>query len=238
MAHAAHDIDRIVCEVVRQVRALPGQEPNRSNASQTEGQDSKQETGSLAIDAPVISLEVVENRLANVRYLTIGPRAVVTPAVRDLLRQSEITLRRAAEIATSNSAKPPLAVGMADTEFDPAAWLRATVEGGQPTEQIARTGIANVADELADLVTHGGRLGLLLTEATAAGVCLANRHRGVRAFAAADVAAVDHAVRSIGANLMVLDPTGRNLYEFQRMTTTFCRPGARTCPESLRERLG
>jgi ribose 5-phosphate isomerase RpiB len=80
-------------------------------------------------------------------------------------------------------------------------------------------------------------LGLLICQGTIAAVCLANRHRSVRAAAAADMDAAREAMETVGANLLVVDPERIPRAEFIRLATFFCRQGPRPCPEELRTRL-
>ncbi len=64
---------------------------------------------------------------------------------------------------------------------------------------------------------EGGRGGLLLTPRVAAAVCLANRRSRVRAAAAYNLGAVDEALASMGANLLVVDPQAASVFEMKQM---------------------
>ena len=48
----------------------------------------------LALSERLVTLRDVEGRLAGVARLSVGPRTVVTPSVRDLLRQKKIEFVR------------------------------------------------------------------------------------------------------------------------------------------------
>ncbi len=50
--------------------------------------------GVLKFDQPVIAMELLPKDLAGIHELRIGERAVVTPAVRDRLRQAKISVVR------------------------------------------------------------------------------------------------------------------------------------------------
>ena len=80
-------------------------------------------------------------------------------------------------------------------------------------EQLARSGLASVIEELGDEVRKGGKLGLLITGAVDLALCLANRRAGVRAVRGAESECVRRAVESIGANLLVLDLAGKSLFQ-------------------------
>ncbi len=83
----------------------------------------------------------------------------------------------------------------------------------------------------------GQSLGLLWTRHTAVGLCLANRHAGVRAVLATSVAATAAAVSAVGANVLVVDPAAGTAYEKKQILRDFCLGGIRDCPEALKERL-
>ena len=85
---------------------------------------------------------------------------------------------------------------------------------------------------------QGQALGLLWTRHTAAGLCLANRHAGVRAVLASGVPATAAAVAAVGANVLVVDPAVGTAYEKKQILRDFCLGGIRECPEALKERLG
>jgi hypothetical protein len=80
--------------------------------------------------------------------------------------------------------------------------------------------------------------GLLVTAYPAAAVCLANRHAGVRAILGTRADTVAHDAQSVGANLLVVDPTALGFFAIKQMASRFLRGGPRPCPEVFRKRLG
>ena len=97
--------------------------------------------------------------------------------------------------------------------------------------------LACVVSRLTETVSGGKQLGLLLTGQPAAALCLANRRPSVRAALATGPQCVTAAVDSIGANMLVVDPAGRSLFELVTMARRFTSPGQRTCPAPWREAL-
>ena len=88
MTLSEEQIEWIVIEVLRRlgVPGVAGDEGSSSPAS-----------GELVVEAPVVTLRSVEGRLAGVKRLVVGPRAVITPAVKDELKQRQIELVREAK---------------------------------------------------------------------------------------------------------------------------------------------
>jgi ribose 5-phosphate isomerase RpiB len=97
--------------------------------------------------------------------------------------------------------------------------------------------LIDATDRLAAEIAKSNTLGLLWTRHTAAGMCLTNRHPGVRAVLASDVPATAEAIGAVGANLLVLDPTANTVFQQKQIVGEFCRGGVRGCPESLKPRL-
>jgi hypothetical protein len=151
--------------------------------------------------------------------------------VKDLLREKKIALVRAEVARRNSSTKQSLAVGVAETTFDPAPLWRETQAEGVQVEELARTGVASVTGELCEQVTRGGRIGLLLTTSVAAAVCLANRTSGVRAVEARCATSTRDAVKLVGVNLLVVNPTGKSTFELKRMIGALLAGGGNCPPE-------
>ncbi len=73
------DIDRIVREIVRRLRAEMEVQPAAT---------------ALTLDAQVITLSALEGKLEGIRQLMVCPRAILTPSVRDELRSKKIEIVR------------------------------------------------------------------------------------------------------------------------------------------------
>lgn len=82
-------IERIVREVIRRLREMEA----NGNAT-SDNQDGSQTEKTLCIDDKVVALATLQGRLDGVQQLRVGGNAVVTPSVRDELRDRKITLTR------------------------------------------------------------------------------------------------------------------------------------------------
>jgi hypothetical protein len=255
MSDQQAQVDAIVREVLRRLAVAPSTDGNALGASDALGaglptprhngrpavgasasNGSQGSASALVLTSKVITLAELDGRLDGLKRIRVPRRAVITPAVRDLLRQREIAVEHADALQSASRVRVPLAVGVAQTAYDPAGLLRSVMQQGVEIQRLAQTGLLSVIDELTEQVSRGGSLGLLLTEDLAAALCLANRVRGVRAAASGDVAALGRAIRSIGVNLLVVEPAGRSPFQLRQMVTEFCR-GPYTCPAEYRERL-
>lgn len=75
-------IEQIIREVLSRLVAASSGGPSTTPAAE------------LALSERLVTLRDVEGRLAGVARLSVGPRTVVTPSVRDLLRQKKIEFVR------------------------------------------------------------------------------------------------------------------------------------------------
>ena len=88
MTFTERDIEWIVVEVVRRLGLLEGQRVAVSECNSS--------TADLTLAEKVVTLRSIEGRLMNITKVIVSPRAVVTPAVRDALKQHQIALIRQA----------------------------------------------------------------------------------------------------------------------------------------------
>lgn len=249
MSERARDIDRIVQEVLAELGLGPpaadaATRPGPADADPAPEAPSEKPpaaaelpTGDLMLHCRVVTQAEVAGRLEAVRRLVVPAQAVVTPAVRDELRRRNVTLSFAPPAAEEAPGRVRLVMVTMGRRFDPGALLSALSKEGIAVEGHRSDCLVEATDRLAAEVARGDTLGLLLTRHTPIALCLANRHRGVRAVTAVDAQAVATAAASVGANLLVIDPTVQASFQLRQSIREFCRGGVRDCPEALRPRL-
>ena len=81
------DIDRIVAEVVRRLRAL-------ATSSTTATSEKTETESSLNLNDKVITLATLKGKREGVATVIVSERAIVTPAVKDELRDRKIRCER------------------------------------------------------------------------------------------------------------------------------------------------
>ncbi|MCE9547933.1 MAG: hypothetical protein K8T25_20875 [Planctomycetia bacterium] len=234
------ETDKIVREVLQRLGAVAGKTASsvqKQAVKQAVKQPSQPAPAAteLRLAEPVISLKQLTGKLVGVRRVVVGTRSVVTPAVRDLLRDAKIELGRSDAAAEQTGGQIVLAA--VDTAYEPSALVRLLAQQGLGVQRLPQCGLLAAVDELVDGVVKSGQIGVLLTRATAAAACVANRSHGVRAVLATSLDAVRAARAAIAANLLVVDPTGRGLFELSAMVRA-CTAGPTACPDALKQRLG
>jgi len=226
------DIERVVREVLAELKRAPAtQEPVAA------AQTPKPVNGELVLSTRLVTMEEIGERLGGIRRVVVGPQAVVTPAVRDALRQRNIALSRALPAKNTSAATLRLVVVAARTKLDPKL-LASTLQSEGIEVQCHKTDcILAATDKLAGELAKGDALGLLLTPHTAAALCLANRLAGVRAVLGSNANSAEADLSAVGANLLVVDPQNVSMFKLARMAGDYYRGGIRPCPEVFRKRL-
>ncbi len=243
MSQQTLDIER----VVRQVLAELGQAPNgdaaaskQANVAASRSNHEPDGSRELLLTGCVVTLREIEGRLDGVCRLVVPARAVVTPAVRDELWQRGVLLTFASasgeKVAAGNRIKL-LAVAVG-TSFDPESL--SDVLGSEGVEVTSKecNCLIRATDELGHRLVQSDTLGMLVTKHTAAGLCLANRHPGVRAVLGLDADTAASGIAAVGANLLVVDAGRIGPFQLKRMATQFCRGGPAVCPEVFADRIG
>ena len=240
MTQTTLDIERVVREVLAELNrgATAG---SSSSAGNTVGQANSGTrsplNGELVLSTRLVTMDDIADRLAGIRRVVVAPQAVVTPAVRDVLRQRDITLSRGLPEKNAAAAALRLVVVAARSKFDPKL-LAGSLQGEGIAIECRKTDcILAATDQLAAELAKGDALAVLLTPHTAAALCLTNRLPGVRAVLAAGSGNVQADINAVGANLLVADPHSIGLFKLARVAGDFYRGGLRACPEVFRKRL-
>jgi len=245
MAISPAEIERIVREVLAVLGDVPAEEPGGSPGGacvSPAAQDgapaptAPAPSGDVILQARVVTLAGLDGRLASARRVVVPAGAVVTPAVRDELQRRRITLAFANDGGSQGGRALRLVTYIADRRFDPAPLGSALKKSGIVLEAQRSDCLIASTDALAAAVKEPDTLGLLVTRHTAAALCLANRHAGVRAIYACSAPGVAAGAEAVGANLLVADAAAP-FFELRQMVAAFTRGGVKPCPDVFRERL-
>jgi hypothetical protein len=237
---STEEIERIVREVMAQLGLASKivAAPAAAVADVPPAASPSARNGDVYVDSRVVTLESIATCLQDAKQLIVSPGALITPAVHDVLRRKGIVLVRGGAVADPRKESPRLYLVVGRTRHDPAAVVRMLSQEGIDVQLESLDCMIASTDKLAAAVAQGRSLGLLWTRHTAAGLCLANRHAGVRAVLAAGVSATAAAVSAVGANILVVDPAVGTAYEKKQILRDFCLGGIRPCPDPLKDRLG
>jgi len=173
----------------------------------------------------LFGLRQAEALAAGAGSVRIAAGTVVTPLARDLLKRRGVVVRVAglAEVAAAARGEWGFAIEAG------AGWLdalrRSFLQDGGLWNELE----PSVDAAVAWLGDGEGRGALLVTTDGATAVWRACQSPGVRAAFAAEPADVQRAVRTLGANLIVVDPAGKSIAWIKQLATAFRRGGAPRC---------
>jgi pyruvate/2-oxoglutarate dehydrogenase complex dihydrolipoamide acyltransferase (E2) component len=202
----AQFVDRIVREVVRRIaeQSAPanGSSPDTASKADTAEPATPPPTpNTLVVDERLITLAKVQDRLAGIQQVIIRGDAVVTPSVRDLLREKKVRIEQRDGTGGSSIVRGLLAVcNDANRARDLATALSADGLQWQTFGDVNA-----LIRQLQQTASRQPTIGLAVTPAWAHFVCQANRHNSIRAVAPADAAALDQACKQLNINLLILD---------------------------------
>jgi hypothetical protein len=194
------------------------------------------EEGVLVLACRLVTLGEVAGRLQGIRRLILRPDAILTPAVKDDLRNRNIEVTFAAA-ARSAARRLRVAIVSAQTPISANALADALRAGGFDVGLDEVKCLSAAVGRIATEVAEAGVVGVLFTGCEAESLCLVNRRRGVRAVLGRDAAQVAADAASVGANVVVVNPNRTPTYLARKVVEQFCRGAPRTCPEDFDEQV-
>lgn len=247
MSDVEAQIERIVRQVLAELGAAPwmargGQPEPGSPKSEKTGaggppEDISGQAGDWVVAQRVVTLARLPELWEGVQRVVVPPGAVVTPAVHDELLRRGVALVYRPRLA-SGTAAGRVRVVTVSRSYDATALVRAMAETGFHVESERRECLIETTDRLAQDLAAGLDAAVVVSRHTAAALCLANRHHGVRAILATTAGGVAGDAGAVGANLLVLDPGAHSLFTARQVLRAFLQGIPRLCPEVFRARLG
>lgn len=244
MSELEAQIERIVRQVLAEMGAsAPSPTPpgGQGAGGQEQGagggeQPAAPQSGDWVVTERVLTLARLPQQWDGVQRVVAPSGAVVTPAVHDELLRRGVTLAFGAEGSGSAAARR-VRVTTVSRSYD-AAWIvRAIGDLGFRADSERRECLMEATDRLAEELVGGLAAAVLVCRHTAAALCLANRHRGVRAVLALGPQKVAEEAEAVGANLLVLDPRAHSPFAVRQVLREFLQGIPRACPEAFRPRL-
>ena len=241
----AIDIDGIVREVLRRLRALsasdnastapvvaPAPAPAKSKAA-APPPASPVESSTLQFADRLVTLAALNGKLNGVKQLAVGRKAIVTPAVVDELKRRGIAIVRQ-DSGNQQNNKIRLLVSAASGGIKSAVRsdLSSATAGIEWLECHATSSLTGAVQELTKHITQRNLPGLLLTEQPLSAAVVANRNPNIRAAVIGDGRSLDEALAQIGSNLIAVDPkrVGPAVLKIVAQRLADAQPG---CPAEL-----
>ncbi|TWT29998.1 hypothetical protein [Blastopirellula retiformator] len=194
MQLSPEQVDRIVRLVVQQVRALE-KSPAATSVQLAPSVEISSDGSEVALADKVVTVETLEGKIGGAKSLVVSPKAIVTPAARDQLREKGVRLLRDSEAA--KRAKKPVEV-LAFNASGVMSWR----ERGPVGVFIDLTSTVKQAA----LAVKQDKIVILLTESPEAACCAANRDATMRAASVDSIDALDRVLPQTAANVIAVDP--------------------------------
>lgn len=155
-------------------------------------------TGEIRLDVKLVTLSSLEGKLnGSTRVLRVPTKAVVTPAVKDELRQRKIELRRADQVDAIGQPNLPPVVNAAKQSVS-SVWNTAG--------RSERIGSLPAAIERAVQLAQTEQMAVMLSDQPEVAAAAANRSAGIRALVACETHDWKLAAESLGANVVACNP--------------------------------
>lgn len=236
----ADEIERIVRDVMSRLASeRPAALKEAETPKQAEAPKPATAAASeLVLEAKVVTLADLQGRLVGIKQLVVTERAVITPAVRDLLREKKVGLvrRMAGAQAAASATGRTIVVAATEAKVAVGGLVRELRELGCKLEELAQAGLVAAVRELGDEVAKSGAVGLLVCEEPEAALIALNRRSGIRAVGGDDVAAIERAAKAVGANAFVVRGSKVGGLQVKRWLAAAARQ-ASTAPAKLAELL-
>jgi len=197
-------IEQIVANVLAQLQPAA--------ASRAEGMASL--ATEVQLDHPIITADVLEDRVRNGQLVQIGAKSILTPSARDWLRENNIRWQRAGR-TSANAVAASRRILLIGTVTPAVRNLREALTGwkqellGRPAE-LAEAAVRAIASGDAELV-------VAVSEAADVVACRANRNDRVRAAVVTSVEHLHLLAEHLGPNVLVINPRGRSFVELRNL---------------------
>ncbi|MCG8584294.1 MAG: RpiB/LacA/LacB family sugar-phosphate isomerase, partial [Pirellulales bacterium] len=227
-------IDAIVHQVIGELR----KPTTNGAAAMTQMPTKSTDCADLVLNERVVTLEALDGKLDGKNRVVVWKSAVVTPAVRDELRERDIELicgtvpTSAANEAPERTASASSTLFVAAVDRTEATAAIASIDG-RALAMTANNTIMLVGDLCRRVSAGADARGVLLTEQPVAALCLANRHRHIRAAHAVDQSTVFEAMSAVGANVIVVDSRCVRPLQVKRIVSAVAGGERDRCPAEL-----
>jgi len=192
----------------------------------------------IELDQTLVTLNLLEDRLDGISELALKPRAVITPAARDFIKQKNVRVvpLRASKVDATKTPAGELAVGIADCNGSVVTIKQLQNALPQAINVLDGRDTVELVHAVRRHALQHGR-GLIVTSKSATALCIANRIGAVRAVCATNVKQLQHALAEVGANVAIIDPTGRSTWQQLQLARCFASAWHVPCPQELMEAL-
>ncbi|MFO0916999.1 MAG: hypothetical protein U0872_01630 [Planctomycetaceae bacterium] len=209
-----HLIEQIVANVLAELQPAPAVRAAVAPSSPPLPAP-KSETQVVELDLPVITADLLAERVRPAQSVRIGRRSILTPSARDWLGSRKVSWSRVNGSATSGTALSARWQLILTTVTPAVSSLRQSLIGWK-TELLGTP--REAADYGIRVICTGEADGVLTVCGAAETVaCLANRNPKLRAAVLSSTAELSTLVKQLGPNLLAINPQGKSFVELRNL---------------------
>lgn len=221
-------IDRIVSNVLAQLQpsglSRPvTAEPKPVASSPTAVNVPSSTTAAIELLDAVITAQLLQDRAAKASALRFGPKSLLTPSARDWLRARNVSWSREAGTSTNATTASSTTRRLLISTVTPTVRaVQSTLSRELPGWGCDLIGKATEVVETATrlLATAEAELVIAFSDRAELIACYANRLPKIRAAVVSSIETLTAMAKSLGANLIVIDPNGRSYIELRNILRT------------------
>lgn len=158
--------------------------------------------GEVHLSDRVVTLESLKDKTSGTKSIVVHPKAVVTPAVKDFLRQQSIRLVRQLPMGTAKASRPaPLLLVTSERQHS----IISKRVCSQQANTIAASDAASTAAVIGQNLTNGKRGAVWCTETPFACVAATYGHPNLRAIQLSDLQDFSSAIEQAQPNVLIVD---------------------------------
>lgn len=173
----------------------------------------------------VVTAQMLEDWHRAGRPIEAPRDALITPAARDWLKERAIAVTwREGDGGAAESL--PVVIDLTTPMMRSVLTAIERLAGGVETidPAVKAGGLLPAVSRLCSEIATGARSrGVVFTEDGALAACLACKFAGVRATVGASLPAVEQAVRTFAANVLVVEPSRQTTYQIRQMVERFLK---------------
>lgn len=217
-------IDRIVSNVLAQLQPSGASRAMTSESIPVESTVAREsKPAAIELHDPVITAKLLQDRATTASVLRFGPKSLLTPSAHDWLRARKLAWSRDAGASinstTSSASKRRVLIS---TVTPTVRSVQSTLSRELPGWGCDLVGKATEAVETATrlLATAEAELVVAFSDRAELIACYANRSTKIRAAVVSSIETLTVMAKSLGANLLAIDPTGRSYIELRNILRT------------------
>jgi len=190
----------------------------------------RQEIGTDIFAGRLLSLSQAEALVSGTKAVKVAPGTVITPLARDYLKHRGITVQFVAKGEVERTRN----LGEWGFAIDSHSGVIEAFRLGLLSENEDWHEVGTTLEHAITWLTENDRRGVMhLTDEASVAVFRGCQSPTVRAALAYDVESASRAVRRLGVNLLVVEPSGKSIAALRQLALTFRRAGGPVAPDWL-----